>query len=504
MSMGPLLFRADASVAIGTGHVMRCLALAQAWQDVGGAAIFAMANGTSAIYRRVAAESCQLEDISAQAGTAADALRTVELARQSRSEWIAVDGYQFGEDYQRALKDRGLKVLLLDDYGHAARYVADVVLNQNVSARNSLYGNRSPETRLLLGPRYCLLRREFSAWQSWKREVPAIGRRVLVTMGGSDVENVTAQAMDALSRIGTEGLEAWVVVGGSNPRAEMLEQLANASGKRISLCRDVANIAELMAWADVAVSSAGTTCWELCLMAVPSLLVDVAANQTALATEMGRRGCAIHLGGPNDFVPGQLAEEVEELLGSESRRRCLSTRCRELVDGRGAQRVVLTMTGKLRLRAARAGDCRLLWDWANDPQVRAAAFSSEPIPWESHQVWFKDKMKDSRCSMLVAEDHLGRRVGQFRVDWRSDSEGDIDVSVAAEFRGAGNGAALIDSAVGCVFAERGESLHAFVKVENQASRRAFEQAGFASLGEECVNGHQAIHYVRRNEMAIDK
>ena len=499
MRAGKLLIRADASVSIGTGHVMRCLALAQAWQDAGGHVFFAMAESTTAIRARVAAESCEVADILAGAGTVGDALQTAELAKNSKCEWLAVDGYQFGEDYQRAITAQGWKLLFLDDYGHTGEYLANVVLNQNVSANEALYGNRSPKTRLLLGPRYCLLRREFSAWRDWKREVPAIGRRVLVTMGGSDPENFTARAMDALIRTEIEELEAIVVVGGSNPHAETLERTAAESRKKIRVGRDVANMAELMAWADVAVSSAGTTCWELCLLALPSLLVDVAANQTALAQEMARLGCAIHVGGPKDYTAEQLADQIEALLRSGDRRVDLSLRCRELVDGRGAQRVVSAMHGRLQLRAAQASDCRLLWEWANDPQVRAAAFSSAPIPWERHQAWFAGKMKDPHCTILIAEDDAGRQVGQFRVDWRSGYDGDIDVSVAPQFRGSGNGALLIDLGVSQLLEKRGGQLHAFVKVENQASRRAFEQAGFTSLGEECVSGYQAIHYVRKNE-----
>lgn len=503
MSVGRLLIRADAGIVLGTGHVMRCLALAQAWHDAGGRVCFAMAESTAAVRARVAAESCDVADISAKAGTHADALQFTELANRCQCEWAAVDGYCFDQHYQQALKEHGLKLLFLDDYGHAKQYSADLVLNQNVSARKALYEHRSPQTRLLLGPRYCLLRREFAAWRSWKREIPAFGRRVLVTMGGSDPENFTAWAVDALSKVEVEGLEVIVVVGGSNPHAQTVERLAADSGKKITVRRDASNIAELMAWADVALSSAGTTCWELCQMGVPSLLVDVAANQTALATEMGRRGCAVHIGEPQGIRSAEIAIQVEALLKDEGRRTRFSIRCRELVDGRGAQRVVQAMTGRLRLRAARESDCRLLWEWANDPQVRAAAFSSAPIPWETHQAWFAGKMKDSNCTILIAEDDLGRPVGQFRVDWLSD-QGDIDVSVAPEFRGAGNGAALIDLGVSRIFAERGERIHALVKVENQASRRAFEQSSFANLGEESVNGHRAIRYVRRNELTLGK
>jgi RimJ/RimL family protein N-acetyltransferase len=105
-------------------------------------------------------------------------------------------------------------------------------------------------------------------------------------------------------------------------------------------------------------------------------------------------------------------------------------------------------------------------------------------------------MKDPNCQIFIAEDGEGRPIGQFRVDWRANQEGDVDVSVAPEFRGTGNGSVLIDMGSRRAFLERGERLHAFVKVENQASRNAFEQAEFIVFGEEMVRGHRVVHYVR--------
>ncbi|HET9308931.1 MAG TPA: UDP-2,4-diacetamido-2,4,6-trideoxy-beta-L-altropyranose hydrolase [Candidatus Sulfotelmatobacter sp.] len=493
-----LLIRTDASVTMGTGHMMRCLALAQAWQDAGGRALFTVAESTSAVRARVAAESCEVLAVSSEAGTAEDASETVAIAKEQGAEWIAVDGYHFTADYQRALKGSGFKLLCFDDYGHAEHYSADVVLNQNVGARESLYPSRDPQTRLLLGPRYCVLRREFSAWRDWKREIPPVGRRLLVTMGGSDPENVAVRIVEALAFVQLEDLEAIIVVGGSSPHTE-LEKREGHPGMKISVRRDVPNVAELMAWADAAVSSAGTTCWELCLLAVPSLLVDVAQNQTPLARELAHRHCAIHVGGPRDFTATKLAEQIEQLLSSREMRQDLSLRSRQLVDGRGAWRVVSAMRARLRLRPARENDCRLLWEWANDPKVRAAAFSPAPIPWEQHKVWFASKMKDPDCHILVAEDGQGKAVGQFRVDWSSNGDGHIDVSLASECRGVGYGSVLIDLGVTSVFAERGGRVHAFIKVENHASRHAFELAGFTSLGKESVDGQQAVHYVRINK-----
>src|SRR5581483_9521730 len=111
-----------------------------------------------------------------------DMQQTVAIANDLGCEWIVLDGYQFGSAFQAGLKSSGAKVLVPDDYGHAGQYPADVVLNQSVTASPTLYSSCSPGTRLLLGPRYSPLRREFSRWRDWRRTIPSKCRRVLVTM----------------------------------------------------------------------------------------------------------------------------------------------------------------------------------------------------------------------------------------------------------------------------------------------------------------------------------
>jgi spore coat polysaccharide biosynthesis predicted glycosyltransferase SpsG len=133
-----------------------------------------MSATTPAIQARLATESCEVVSISHVAGTRDDPSQTIALASERKSYWIVVDGYQFTEDYQRALKAAGCKVLFLDDYGHSQHYSGDLVLNQNVCASADSYRNKEPQTRLLLGPKYCLLRREFAAWRRWERNVSAV------------------------------------------------------------------------------------------------------------------------------------------------------------------------------------------------------------------------------------------------------------------------------------------------------------------------------------------
>jgi len=347
---GPLLFRADANVAMGTGHVMRCLALAQAWQDLGGRAIFAMAGTTPAVTERLQSESCEVRAVSAtpgsQPGSREDSRQTIALARELHAEWVVVDGYQFSGDYQRSLKAAGCKVLFLDDYGHAGHYSADLVLNQNVGADGGLYKDRESYTRLLLGTRYCLLRREFNSWRGWKREIPATGRKVLIAMGGSDPDNFTQVAMRALRLVEIPRLETTVVVGGSNPHWASLQKSASEFAGALQLRRDVADMAELIAGADVAVSAAGTICWEMCLLGLPVLLIHVAENQRAVAEGLDKQGCAIHLGNLRDVSAERVASQLQRLLKSLETRRSLSQHARELVDGEGAKRVTSAMRGE--------------------------------------------------------------------------------------------------------------------------------------------------------------
>ncbi|MGH9649837.1 MAG: hypothetical protein ACRD3I_05135, partial [Terriglobales bacterium] len=165
----PLLIRADADLRMGTGHVMRCLALAQAWQDVAGQAEFLTTSDTPDILSRLRAEGMQVTPATLPAGSAADAAHTASRAREIGASWVVVDGYQFDAAYQQALKSAGLKVLWVDDYGHAPPYCADLVLNQNLCAEESFYLSREASTRLLLGACYALLRREFQSWRDWRR-----------------------------------------------------------------------------------------------------------------------------------------------------------------------------------------------------------------------------------------------------------------------------------------------------------------------------------------------
>lgn len=343
MGIGTLLIRADAGPEIGAGHVMRCLALAQAWQDRGGRVVFAMAESTPGIRARLNDENCEIAHLHAVIGDSQDAAATVSTAREHNAAWIVLDGYAFDSRYQAHVKNTRNHILYVDDLAACDRYHADIVLNPNLSGSESSYVDRAERAPLLVGTRYSLLRREFRRWANWTRTIPPVAGKVLITLGGSTPRDLALRVLDALSQIQSEVENAVFVVGTTTEDFDSLNRAAQSLSEKVTFVRSATDMAALMMQADVAVSAAGSTCWELCSLGLPSLLMDVADNQTAEALELDRRGYAKYVGSAATLRPEKLANDIRELLHSEETRRNLSSKGRELVDGRGAERVVSAM-----------------------------------------------------------------------------------------------------------------------------------------------------------------
>lgn len=504
MGNPPLLIRADASVQMGTGHAMRCLALAQAWQEAAGTARFVLGSATTAIEARLNGEGMAFSQITAPSGSALDAMQTIAMAREVGAAWVVVDGYQFDADYQRAIKESGMRLLFVDDYGHAQHYWADLILNQNIYASEALYPGREADARLLLGTRYALLRREFWPWRGWQRQMPEVARRVLVTLGGADPANVTLKVVEALAKVTVDGLEAKIVVGGSNPHRETLQRALtreisptyHPQTQQLRLVENTANMPELMAWADLAVSAAGTTSWELAFMQVPSLVLSLAENQRHNAEGLDAAGAAKNLGWHSELSADGLAGALAWLSVASDTRSTMAERGRMLVDCQGGQRVAeLLATMQVHVRPAVAEDRELLFQWANDPLTRQMSLRTEPIRWEEHQRWFDRVINEPAILMLIAELWDSGRwapIGQLRID----SEGVVSIALAPGYRGKRLALPVLQAAVAVHKAHfPGKVLTAYIKPENQPSQRAFSRAGFETMGWAEVLGQWLLKYV---------
>ena len=455
-----LAIRADGRAGSGFGHLARGLALAQAWLDDKGTVTIASDGAPQEWLERYRDEGA----------------RVVAEDELSSAAWTVLDGYRFGPADHEHVRANGSRLLVIDDHGHAGRYIADAVLDQNLGASAASYDDRLPETALLLGPRYALLRREFRSSSRTVRPVPDRARAMLIALGGSPPDG---------ARTLVEGAMASMQARGSAPSVEWL------TGTR--------DVAARMAEADVALSAAGSTVWELCAMSVPSLLVALAENQVPVARAMGDSAAALNLGRWRELTPDGIAAEVERLLADRSRREELARAARDLVDGRGATRVAAHLRAALLdLREAAPSDARLLWEWANDRVVRDASFSPEPISWDTHAAWFEARLNDRATKIFIASiDDCA--VGQVRFDV-DGLLAEIDVSVDGQERGRGLGPALIIAGVRELFGRtEAGTVVARVRPENTASATAFEDADFLLEGERSDGGRTWLHYARSRD-----
>ncbi|MBI2182889.1 MAG: UDP-2,4-diacetamido-2,4,6-trideoxy-beta-L-altropyranose hydrolase [Deltaproteobacteria bacterium] len=347
----PLLARADADARRGTGHVMRCLALAQAWRARGGAAVFISRCDSATLRERILSTGAELISLAPGDSVEADIENTLAQLSRREAAWLALDGYDFSLAQQQTLRGAGHPLLVIDDIAHLDRYCADILLNQNLGAAALSY-RCDPQTTRLFGPHYALLRPEFAHWRRGFRGVPEVARKILVTLGGSDPNNFTARVIGALAQLDTPGLEVRVVVGPANPHLPELRERADTLAPQIQLLSRVYDMAELMAWADLAVSAAGTTCWELACLGLPALIVIMAENQRRSAEELDALEVAQNLGWHEAVSVERLAAAVPVLQHDSLRRLRMSEQGRTLVDGRGAERVAQALFEDSRRRAA--------------------------------------------------------------------------------------------------------------------------------------------------------
>jgi RimJ/RimL family protein N-acetyltransferase len=231
-------------------------------------------------------------------------------------------------------------------------------------------------------------------------------------------------------------------------------------------------------------------------MQLPAIVLTLAENQRLVAEHLSKQRLAVSLGDSRSLSPPTLALSIAQLLQDREKRTEMGALGRATVDGEGARRVVKQLRqSALRLRRVSENDSRLLWEWANDPDVRAVSFSTTQIPWDDHVRWFRGKLDDPRCFFYLALDGEGLPVGQIRFDINAE-RATISVSMERNSRGLGYGSRVIELASRQLFADAPvQSIVAYVKADNHASARAFVKAGYAQTDEEDAGGQRALQFV---------
>ncbi|WP_188261930.1 UDP-2,4-diacetamido-2,4,6-trideoxy-beta-L-altropyranose hydrolase [Azospirillum tabaci] len=334
-----VLFRADAGASIGAGHVMRCLAVAEAVQELGGDALFAVASLPPALEERLHAAGMATHRIDAAPGSAADLAATRAIAVEAGVAAVVLDGYGFGEDWRAGLAGTGLCILAFDDAGSGEPIHARLIVNAAPDAASLPYRKGNPDARLLLGPAHAPLRREVREAAAAPKPPLEERRGLLVTFGGSDPLGLTAPVIERLAPRLPPGVWLDVAVGGAVRDAAAVEAAAGCFKDSVRLHRDTPRMGHLMAQAGLAVSAAGTTTGELAAIGTPAVLVTIADNQLEAARQSEALGWCALVAGQTEGAAERIADMALELWADPARRRTMAGKLAGIVDGRGALRI---------------------------------------------------------------------------------------------------------------------------------------------------------------------
>lgn len=358
-----IAFRADASVVIGSGHVMRCLTLAGALRAQEADCRFITRDLPGNLISRIEAEGYRVTPLPATApGTAPepapppfahwagvphaqDAAETF-AALADGADWLVVDHYALDARWERAACPPGTKLMVLDDLADRP-HDCDLLLDQTLGRDNTEYSALlSPCTRRLIGPEYALLRPDFAARRpaSLKRRADGQMQRLLVLMGGMDAENTVSDILEGLAAGALPpGTQVTVVLGSSAPHLAQVRTRAATMPFPVDIRVDITDMPALMEATDFAISASGLISYELICMGVPALLVPVSDIQEKVAAETCRIAEARVVEGWRNAPAERIGAATRAYLAHLRALPPAHRRSGPAVDGLGAGRVVTAM-----------------------------------------------------------------------------------------------------------------------------------------------------------------
>ena len=511
-----IVFRVDASFIIGSGHVMRCLALAECLRVQGHYCLFLCrdhpGNRIDLVGKRgfdvlpLRNSDCELErgpnhnrDLKHSSWPHVSwevDLRQVHNVLEWREvDWLVVDHYGLDARWESEARSLCKGVLVIDDLADRD-HDCDVLVDQNYQQTNTRYVGRTPSVCAhLIGPKYALLGAEYRELHSQVKFRTGKVDRVLVYFGGADVNDITSLVLRTLKTHCLDQIQVDVVVDSKHPNSRGVQKLVSDE-PNFTLHMDLPTLSELMMEADLAIGAAGVVSWERCCLGLPTLVISLAENQKLVAHELHTGKYISWLGHIDELSLVEISQQISRFLVlgiAES----WSRRCWELVDGRGVERLAFILSAgpesKLEARLATWEDEETLLDWANDPVVRRHAFDQSSITAEEHVKWLHELFANPETKKLfIVQSITGVPLGQVRFD-KQGMGWEISYALDRKFRNRGLGANFLSSAISSMGQDL-ERVQLFgrVKTENVASIRVFEKLGFQRVDD----GESQITFMR--------
>ena len=509
------LFRVDASLEIGIGHVMRCLTLAQVLKENGVNVEFICRKHKGNLIDKIYANGFTVHELELLKEIKVDNILThsswlgvtqkqdaddcIDILKAEKFDWFIVDHYALDEQWQKRLKPYYEKLMVIDDLADR-KHLCDILLDQTFGRQQEDYLAWIPGgCELLLGSKYALLRSEFSKWRSY-----SIGRRsslelkkLLINMGGIDIDNITEKILDELKICNLPNdFHITVVMGDSAPYLENVRSKAITMPYKTEVKVDVDNMAEIMANSDIAIGAAGSTTWERCCLGLPTIQIVIAKNQLLLAETLAQYNVV------------KLVKEIKEttflLEKSSEWMKNVGSSALEICDGMGSYKVFNKMTDyKIFLEEFGAvnlcnyvnlneKDKILALSMRNHPEINRWMYNQDSIPKATHCEFIKslENKIDRRYFLVKKKENIIGSINFSEINLYNSVEFGIYTNPFLQHQDAGK---LLESAA---------SEYAFIELnvkkiklevfsDNERAISFYNKCGFKLIDTKKVN-HQNI------------
>jgi UDP-2,4-diacetamido-2,4,6-trideoxy-beta-L-altropyranose hydrolase len=335
-----IAFRVDSSPTIGTGHLMRCLALSEELIKRGNNCYFLTKTENDELLNKIKKNNIDFQKIQPNLNLLEDRNLVIDFSKKNDVNWIITDWYWLNSDYIKELKKKKFNILSVDDTANI-HYYSDIVVNQNIGSEKLKYSTEK-FTKFLLGTRYIMVRNQLLK-RDKKIEKKKV-EKILITLGGADTDNLTLNIIKMLEDIDKK-IEFLVLIGPLNPHKDNINYYIKQKDLNVKIIKSPDDISNLYLESDIAISAGGTSCYELAYYGIPNIIIAIADNQLNIARELDKQEISLYLGKKNEIKKEKLRKKIMELIENDSLRKTLMQNGKDLVDGKGKERIVSYMEG---------------------------------------------------------------------------------------------------------------------------------------------------------------
>ena len=362
-----IVFRCDASIQIGTGHVMRCLTLADELAKQGAKCHFICREHKGNLIKLITEKGHQTYKLQAEiqnshnkknsdepvllhskwlgSSQEEDAIQSEAFIRKLQPEWLVIDHYALDSYWEEKLRSHCNNILVIDDLADR-KHDCDLLLDQTFSRNKQDYQNLVPNyCKILCGTTYAILRPEFTKWRQYSLERRKDNgvNNILINLGGVDKDNMTSRILESLKQAALPELcEITVVMGSTAPWLDIVTTKANQLPWPTEVKTGVSNMAELMANSDLAIGAAGSTSWERCCLGLPTIMLVIAENQTDIAENLGSIN-AVKVVLDDSNLTQVINEYLFELIQNPEKLKAMNQASADVLDGYGTYKVIEQM-----------------------------------------------------------------------------------------------------------------------------------------------------------------